>query len=239
MNIIFTSIGFVVTLTFLGGVMGFSPVLYAMVARFSATNERRNMLVYATIAGILAAVLSMFTLGSGLALIVHDLWHVLGHGELERLVTMMVVATVMIIYALRERNSGTAKPSPGAVPMSSRSRGMRSIGVFLFAFGKTLVKVSGVAAALAIYSMRTAYELPWFVIWLIALPIVCAAAVAPFVLIAASERIAPKTYTIALTYAKRMQLYKHRHKRSVAYSVGLLGGMLLLYAIVTTVHASF
>ncbi len=65
MTFFITALGLTVSLVFFGVIIGFSPVLYAMVARYSV-DRRRHMLAYATIGGVTLAVTVLFAIGGGI-----------------------------------------------------------------------------------------------------------------------------------------------------------------------------
>lgn len=227
---------YVLTLALLGVVMGFSPTLYAMTARFAAIHDSRHgaSLVRAIIAGVVAAVVSLFLLGGSVALAVQQVWRVFGYSELSRYLLVAVIGVVFLTYArdrLRQPAKGHTKSR------ATKTVGklyVKQLGMFLFAFSKTVGSASGLWAAFVVSTMVASYNLPWFVVWLVALPIVCAAAVAPFLIVVGSKQTAPTLHARALLVYARVRTYALRFRPVFLYGTGAAGAGLLLYAAVAT-----
>lgn len=230
-------IWYIVVLVFLGVAMGFSPTLYAMTARFAAIRDSRHgaNLRRAVVVGVIAAVVSLFLLGGGTALALQQVWRLLGYNELSRYSFIAAVGVGLMAYGLsRLPRRGTTIQKP-RVPKPEGRPYVKMLGVFLFSFSKTAGSVSGVWAAFMVYSMVASYNLSPFFVWLVMLPIVCVAAVTPFILVVGSKHIAPALHERSVEALARVRSSIARFQLTFLYGVIVSGASLVAYAVIATI----
>ncbi len=234
MTFFITALGLTISLVFFGVIIGFSPVLYAMVARYSV-DRRRHMLAYATIGGVTLAVTVLFAIGGGITSLIHEVWMLLRTNQTSRAIMALTLGTGLLAYVALQRFdtfNAVYQKTVREKQAVARFGKMHTVGIMLFAFGKTVAKASAVAAVVIASAMLIPYAFSDFFVWFFALPVLCAAAIAPYVLILVSERIAPKTRLTVTKVTRRIALQFHRYEYPVDSALAFAGCGLLIYGMV-------
>lgn len=236
MIVLAAAVWYMVVLAFLGIAMGFSPTLYAMTARFTAIHDSRHSahLQRALIAGVIAAVVALFLLGGGAALALQQVWGLLGYNELSRYSFIAVVGVGLMMYGLGRLPRRDTRAQKPRAPRPEGRPYVKMLGVFLFSFSKTAGSVSGVWAAFMVYSMVASYNLSPLLVWLVMLPIVCVAAVLPFMLVVGSKHIAPTLHERAVRVLARVRSFIAQFQVTFLYGIIASGAALVAYAAIAT-----
>ncbi len=221
-------VSYLIALSVLALVIGFSPILYGMMIRLSAERNNSNAGVW-LVAGVVAGIVCMFALGGSAALAIDSLRAHIGGEDGVRYAFLGVVGLLGIVYVVRQ---STVKHSSKSPLKRKAKTTMQNVPLFLFAALRTLTSVSGLAAVVVISGAIASHTIPWIVAFAILLPFVCVVAVTPFLVLARGSEWQVAGYTYIAMQGTRALAFVRVHEPVFRAAALLICIVLVLYAIV-------
>lgn len=220
---ILATFSYVIVLSVLALVIGFSPILYGIMAQLSADKSSSRAPTW-LVGGVIVGIVCMFALGGSTALAIEELRKLIGGEAVVRYLLLGVVGLLGIVYLLRQRYvQHTATPQRARRTTS----GMQSLPLFLFAAVRTVTSVSGLAAVVVITGAITSYSIPFVVTFALVLPFVCLVAITPFLMLARGSKWQAASYAYIARQSARVRAFMHLHE-SVFQAIVLLACIALL-----------
>lgn len=217
---------YIVTLVVLALVIGFSPVLYSMMVRFAAgdrANDKGNWLI----AGVIMGIVCMFLIGGTIAFVLDELRTFVMRGTAIYQSIIGVIGGSLVCYALMQDARANMSQQLRSTMKRQRSSFATSVIVLVVGFVRTVSSVSGLAAVIVLSSAITTRSVSWPVAIFVLLPLVCAIAIIPFLLLSRGDRLQKGFYqkVIGWEIAAKDRLVEYR---SIATAVLLCLGMYLV-----------
>lgn len=204
---ILATFSYVIVLSVLALVIGFSPILYGIMAQLSVgKNSRASRWL---VGGVIVGIICMFAVGGSIALAIEELRRSIAGETVVYYLFLGVVGLLGIVYLLRQRyvqHTATAQRT------HRTTSGMQNLPLFLFAAIRTVTSVSGLTAVVVITGAITSYSIPLVATFALVLPFVCLVAITPFLMLARGSKWQVASYAYVARQSARARAFIRLHE---------------------------